>query len=43
MNKGNMEIKAKLEEWHRTKSIALASEICEELWEQQEETGKEEA
>lgn len=25
-----------LHEWHETKSIALANDICEELWEEME-------
>lgn len=31
-----MDLKAKLEEWQTTRSIALASDICEELCEEME-------
>ena len=31
-----MDLKAMLEEWHETKSISKATDICEELWEEME-------
>lgn len=31
-----IDLKAKLEEWHETRSVAVANEICEELWEELE-------
>lgn len=30
---GNADIKQLLQEWHETKSIATANDICELLWE----------
>lgn len=31
-----MDLKEMLEEWHETKSISKATDICEELWEEME-------
>ena len=31
-----MDLTAMVEEWHETKSISLAGDICEELWEEME-------
>lgn len=31
-----MNLEQKLEEWHKTRSIALATEICDELYEEME-------
>lgn len=32
-----MDLKAMLEEWHETKDLSLANDICEELWEEMED------
>ena len=37
-----MDLTKKLEEWHKTKSIALANDICEELWQEMEALESEE-
>lgn len=32
-----MDLKKMLEEWHETKSVSLASDICQELWGEMED------
>jgi hypothetical protein len=32
-----MDLKKMLEEWHETKSVSLASDICQELWDEMED------